>query len=119
MAALEESFGKDNILVFNIVLSEAESIKRNGGRRICQAQRHPIPNFPEYANRTACPQDGSPLLTRDLDKPEIIKERYQVYLRDTAPVLEYLQQHGYAINEINGEQPIEKVFTDICASLAS
>ena len=113
ITALEEVYGKENITVLNIELSEAESVKRNGGRRICQANRHPIPNFPEFTNLTTCPQDGSPLVTRDLDKPEIIRERYQVYWRDTAPVLDYLREHGYQINVINGEQPIEAVFDNI------
>ena len=94
ITALEEVYGKENITVLNIELSEAESVKRNGGRRICQANRHPIPNFPEFTNLTTCPQDGSPLVTRDLDKPEIIRERYQVYWRDTAPVLDYLREHA-------------------------
>ena len=117
LTALEESYGRENIAVLNIELSEEESVKRNGGRRICQANRHPIPNFPEFANLTTCPQDGSPLITRALDKPEIIRERYQVYWRDTAPVLDYLREHGYQINVINGEQSIEKVFSDIVQHL--
>lgn len=117
MTALEENYGKENITVLNIELNEEESVKRNGGRRICQANRHPIPNFPEFANLTVCPQDCSPLVTRALDKPEIIRERYQVYWRDTAPVLDYLREHGYQINVIDGEQSIEKVFADICKFL--
>ena len=48
-----------------------------------------------------------------LDKPEIIRERYKVFLRDTAPVLDYFREKGYKIVEINGEQPIEKVSSDI------
>jgi len=113
MPVLEELYDKANIKVFNIKLSAAESVKRNSGRRVCEANRHPIPNFPEYAGLTACPQDGSPLVTRDLDKPELIEERYRVYLRDTAPVLAHLAEHGYQAIEINGEQPIDKVFADI------
>ncbi|MEK7506614.1 MAG: nucleoside monophosphate kinase [Patescibacteria group bacterium] len=111
-------YGKDEIAAVEIKLSEAESIKRNSARRLCQANRHPIPNFPEFANISVCPEDGSPIVTRPLDKPEIIKERYQVYLRDTAPVLQYFRDNGYRVIEINGEQPIEKVFADIKQALA-
>ena len=39
--------------------------------------------------------------------------RYQVYLKETEPILEHFTKHGYKITEINGEQPIEKVFKDI------
>lgn len=110
-------YNKNEIAAVEIKLSEAESIKRNSARRLCQANRHPIPNFPEFANITVCPEDGSPIITRPLDKPEIIKERYQVYRRNTEPVFKYFRDNGYRAFEINGEQPIEKVFADICAQL--
>src|SRR3989344_4583871 len=109
----EEIYGKENIFVFHITLSEAESIKRNSNRRICEKNRHPIPNFPEFKNITTCPQDGSKLVTRELDKPEIIKVRYQEYLNRTRPILNYLSDRDYKIYRINGEQPIEKVSEDI------
>ena len=109
----EKLYGRDNIKIFYITLSEEESVKRNSGRRICEKNRHPIPNFPEYQNLTACPQDDSPLITRALDKPEVIRERYKVYKAETEPVLDYLKQQNYKVIEINGEQPIEKVFDDI------
>ena len=112
-AYLEEIYGEENIAAVEIKLSEDESVKRNSTRRICEKNRHPIPNFPEYANIAVCPEDGSRIVTRELDRPEIIRERYQVYLRDTAPVIDYFRQNGYKVVEINGEQPIEKVFEDI------
>lgn len=113
----EQLYGKDNVKIINITLSEVESVKRNSNRRICQANRHPIPNFPEYQNMTICPQDGSPLIKRSgieaLDQPEMIKKRYQVYKKETEPVLDYFREKGYKVIEINGEQPIEKVTDDI------
>lgn len=111
----EKLFGRENIQFFNITLSERESVRRNTNRRICQAKRHPIPNFPEYHNATVCPfGDGSPLVTRSLDGGvEQVKERYQVYLRDTRPVLDFIKSQGYSIAIINGEQSIEDVANDI------
>ncbi len=113
MPEFEKLYSRDNIKIFYITLSEEESMKRNSGRRICEKNRHPIPNFPEYQNLTTCPQDGSPLVTRALDKPEVIRERYGVYKAETEPVLDYLKKDDYKVIEINGEQPIEKVFSDI------
>ena len=109
----EKLYGRDNIKIFYITLSEKESIKRNSNRRICEKNRHPIPNFPEYRNLTTCPQDGSPLITRELDKPEVIKERYKVFKTETEPVLDYFKNNDYEIITIDGEQPIKKVFEDI------
>lgn len=117
---LESLYGEENIKIFNINLSEEESIKRNSARRICQANRHPVPRGdydPKFKEITVCPWDGSPIITRALDKPEIIRERYRVYKTETEPVLDYLRRRGYKIIEINGEQPIEKVTEDIIKNL--
>jgi len=113
MPEFDKIFGRENIKIFYVTLSEGESIKRNSFRRMCQANRHPIPNFPEYKDITTCPQDGSPLIIRGDDNPETVKERYSVFLRETTPVLEYFKKYDYPVIEINGEQPIEKVFEDI------
>ena len=113
MPILEELYGKDSIKVFNIELSEYESIKRNSKRRICKGSRHPIPNFPEFENITKCPKDGSEIITRVLDNPETIKVRYGEYLNRTFPVIDILEYKGYKITKIKGDQPIEKVYNDI------
>lgn len=113
LPVLDDLFGRENIRIINIQLGEEESIKRNSHRRICKMNRHPIPNFPQFKNITTCPRDGSELITRALDDPEVIKVRYQEYLNRTEPILAFLREKGYNIIEINGEQPIEKVFQDI------
>lgn len=113
MPELEKLYGRENIKIFNITLSEAESVKRNSSRRICQLNRHPIPGFPHYRDLTTCPEDGSPIIKRKLDKPETIKERYKVFLKDTKPVFDYLRLCGYKVITINGEQPIGRVQEDI------
>lgn len=114
---IEELYGGGNIKIFNITLSEEESIKRNSSRRICQLNRHPVPGFPQYRDLTTCPEDGSPIIKRELDKPEVIKERYRVYKAETEPVLDYLKENGYHVTTINGEQPIGRVFEDISKHL--
>ena len=70
LPVLESLFGKENVKIVHIQFTEDESIKRNSHRRICKANRHPIPNFPQFQNITTCPRDGSDLITRLLDDPE-------------------------------------------------
>lgn len=113
----EQIYGKDNIHVFLINVSEDESVKRNSARRICKANRHPIPNFPEFAGITACPKDGSEIQTRTLDTPDVIRVRYKTYMDQTKPVLEIFKKAGYEIIEINGEQGIREVHNDIVAGV--
>ena len=114
---LEEVYGKENIKVVNLQLDEHGSIERNSTRRICEKNRHPIPNFPEYENITECPKDGSRITTRKLDNMETIKVRYEEYLNRTIPIINFLKEKGYEIEEINGDQFIEKVFQDILEKL--
>lgn len=118
LPVLEELYGKNNIKVFNIDLSREESFDRNSHRRICEKNRHTIPNLPEFKNLTVCPRDGSKLIHRNhLDDPETVKLRYDVYLRRTEPILDFLKERGYNIIEVNGEQPIQKVFQDMLSNL--
>ena len=113
MPLLEELYGKENIKIFNLDLSEGESIKRNSKRRICGGFRHSIPNFPEFENITKCPKDGSEIVTRTLDNPKTIKIRYQEYLKRTIPLIDILKYKNYRITKVNGEQPIEEVHNNI------
>jgi adenylate kinase family enzyme len=114
---LEKSYDKKNIKFIEITLSEQEAIKRSLGRRICRANRHPIPNFPEFKDLKTCPQDGSELVTRVLDKPELISRRFQEYLTRTVPSFDIIKKQGYDIVQINGEQPIENVHREILNNL--
>lgn len=113
----ENLYGRDNIKVINIKIDEIESVSRNSHRRICKANNHPIPNFENTKNLTVCPQDGSEIVTRSLDTPETIKTRNEVYHKRTEPILAFLKEKEYKVIEINGEQTIDKVFSDIIAEI--
>lgn len=117
LPVFEELYGKDNIKPVHLNLSKEESIKRNSSRRICEANRHTIPDFPIFKDVKTCPKDGSPLLKRELDTPGTIAVRYEVYLRRTQPILSFLQERGYHLIEIEGEQEIDRVFEDILKGL--
>ncbi len=117
MPFLEKLYGREAIRIFSISLNEDESIKRNSKRLICKQNLHPID--PELVKKRIikCPIDGSELMTRELDKPETIKIRYQEYLNRTAPIIDYFKDRGLKIADVNGEQSIEKVFQDILEKL--
>lgn len=110
----QELYGKPNIFVINIEISEEESILRNSGRRICKANRHPIPR---YAEIDKCPKDGSELITRSLDTPDTIRVRYKTYSEETKPVLAYFEKAGYKPILIDGAKIIESVHDDITHAL--
>lgn len=117
LPVLEGIYARKNIRIINIQVSDAVCIDRNTHRRICQANRHPIPNLPEYKDIETCPKDGSPIVTRVMDTEETIKKRLEVYRAETLPVLDHARSQGYNIIEINGEQSIEDVHRDILNKL--
>ena len=117
MPVFDELYGKDSIKIFHLNLSKEESVKRNSSRRICEANRHTIPDFPIFKDIKTCPKDGSHLVRRELDTPETIAVRYEVYLRRTQPILSFIQERGYEVIEVEGEQDIDKVFDDILEGL--
>lgn len=109
----EESYGKENIHFVYIPISEETSVKRNSSRRICQANQHPFPNFPEYRDLKECPKDKSAIITRSIDDPKIITVRYQTYLHDTKPVLEYVESLKFSVIKVDGEQSIRDVHEEV------
>ncbi|OGN00331.1 MAG: hypothetical protein A3B91_00265 [Candidatus Yanofskybacteria bacterium RIFCSPHIGHO2_02_FULL_41_29] len=113
----EELYGRDNVRPIHLNLSKEESVRRNSSRRICEANRHTIPSFPIFKDITVCPKDGSKLLKRELDTPETISIRYEVYLRQTQPIISFMEENGYKMVEIEGEQEIDKVNKDILKGL--
>ncbi len=113
----ENLYGKENIKVVNLKIDEAESMSRNSHRRVCKSNGHPIPNFAQFKDLKVCPHDSSEIITRSLDTPETIKTRNEVYERRTTPILDFLDKKVYKIIEVNGVQPIQKVFHDILINL--
>jgi adenylate kinase len=114
MPVLEKLFGKENIQIFFLKIKKEQSIFRNSNRRICELLRHPIFYLKENKNLKFCPLDGSKLLKRGkLDKAETIKVRLKEFEERTLPLLKFLKERNYQIEEIDGSPPPAKVFEKI------
>lgn len=118
MPLFEELYGRDNIKIFLLKLSDEEAVKRNTKRLVCEANEHPIdPKLVEEGIKI-CPIDGSLVVTRTLDNEETMKMRLSEFYNRTSPIFDFLRENSFQIIEINGEQPIEKVHEDIMEYLA-
>ena len=49
---------------------------------------------------------------------DVVKERLQVYEKQTKPLISYYQTHG-KLHVINGEQPIQKILEDILRTIGA
>ena len=103
LKVLEENYGRKNIYVFFIDISEKKSILRNSNRLMCSVCGTPlIATFKQVAKLKICPFCGGKLYRRTLDKPEIIKIRIKEYLDRTLPIVRVLKKRKYRIIRING-----------------
>jgi len=92
-------------------------IERLSGRWTCRAQGHIYnekSNPPRVPGR--CDIDGSELYQREDDRAETVRRRIQVYLEQTAPLVDYYRQQGKLV-EIDGAQEIEKVTNALLAAI--
>ena len=113
---LEESGRAIDRIVY-LRVREEELVTRLADRWLCPTcgrtyslRRNP----PGPGNR--CPDDGTPLIQRDDDRPEAVRRRIQIYLRDTVPVLEHYRPLGI-VSEVDGEGPVEAVAARVLAVL--
>lgn len=88
-------------------------IERLSGRwtcPVCSTPYHLVSKPPRVEGK--CDNDGADIIQREDDKPETVKNRINVYMNNTAPLIEYYQQQNLLI-EVDGTQGIQEVAEDI------
>ncbi len=103
--------------VINIKVDSQVLVSRITGRRICKdcgATYHIEFNPP--AEEGVCDLCGGELYQRSDDNEDTVQNRIDVYNKQTAPLIEYYSKQDL-IKTIDGEQAIDKVFTDIVKKL--
>lgn len=107
--ALDRFSAPDKVLNLVVDLSKIE--RRITGRRNCPACGGSY-HIDFIGDVKDCPACGGELAVRKDDNPETVKERLSVYVKETEPLAGYYENQGKLV-DINGDQPIEKVFDDI------
>ena len=111
--------GRGVTAVLLIDVSDDEVVRRLGGRRTCEANGHVFHvEFEPPAEEGVCDIDGSPLIVRDDDKPEVIRKRLQTYHEKTEPLVSYYDSRG-VLRRIEGEAAPEEVAEQIRRTLAT
>lgn len=117
-AALQKQGEKMDYAVDVDVPDEA-IISRMSGRRACLAcgaTYHIEFNPPKKEG--ICDQCGEPLVLRNDDKPETVKNRLDVYHRQTQPLIDYYKKEGI-LAQVDGTQSMDQVFEDIVKILGA
>lgn len=114
-----QAYGKERLVVLYLDIEEKDTVFRNSNRRICELARHPMLYNEETKNLTICPIDGSRLITRSFDDPEIIKTRLQAFRDLTLPLLEYFEEQGIHVSKMSGKDSVAEVFERISSAVAA
>jgi adenylate kinase len=103
--------------VISVEVDEEEIIQRLSQRLMCSSCKR-IYNMTLDAldQSSRCPNCGGELYQRDDDKPEIVRERLQVYNEVTQPVRDYYEASGI-LRHVEGMGGVELVFERILKCL--
>jgi adenylate kinase len=98
---------------------DEEVIRRLSGRRVCVKAGHNYHvDFDPPKHDEVCDQDGSRLIQRDDDKPEVVEKRLRVYHEQTEPLIEYYDKQGL-MRRIDGTRSPAEVHDHIRAVIAT
>ncbi len=90
--------------VLLIDVSDDEVVRRLGGRRTCDANGHVFHvEFNPPEKEGVCDIDGTELVVRDDDKPEVIRKRLGTYHEKTEPLVAYYDDRSL-LRRIDGER---------------
>ena len=111
---LFECFGKKIDLVIALDISESKLIERLSNRfycKNCNESYNKLYKNPKVSGVCdVC--GGNEFITRSDDKPEVIKERFEVYEFQTLPILSYYKKQEM-VCEINADDNVENISNEI------
>lgn len=120
--ALGEAFDKlgrriTAVLLFDV--PDEDLVRRISGRRVSVKTGrvyHVESDPPKHEGR--CDIDGSRLVQRDDDKPEVVEKRLEVYHAETEPLVSYYDERGL-LRRIDGTRSPTEVHDHVRAVLAT
>lgn len=98
---------------------DEEVIRRLSGRRVCVKAGHNYHvELDPPKHKGVCDQDGSRLIQRDDDDPEVVKNRLKVYHDQTEPLVDHYDEQGL-MRRIDGTRDSTDVHNHIRAVIAT
>ncbi len=114
--SLREMLQKNEITLEKAVLiavGDNEIVQRLSGRWFCptcQATYNYPANVPK--NEGVCDHDGAKLVRRPDDEEEVVRNRLEVYKKQTQPIEDFYRNESI-LTEVKGEQTSDNVFKSI------
>ena len=115
--ALEARLGLTAALLIDV--PDDEVVRRLSGRRVCAEQQHPYHvEFNPPRSDGVCDIDGSPLVQRDDDRPETVRNRLATYHAQTTPLIGFYEDRGI-LRDFDGTRPPTEVHDHLRATIAT
>jgi adenylate kinase len=120
--ALDEALGRLGRSLTAALLidaTEEEVVRRLSGRRVCVKGQHTFHvDFDPPKHPDRCDVDGSRLIVRDDDQPEVVRRRLHNYADKTEPLIGYYESRSI-LRRIDGSRSPAEVGDQIRAVIAS
>lgn len=111
--------GRELTAVLLIDVGDDEVVRRLGGRRTCAEHGHVFHvDFNPPKDDGVCDVDGSELVVRDDDKPDVIRHRLEQYHAKTAPLIEHYDGQSL-LRRVDGTSAPGEVADEISRTLAT
>ena len=105
--------GRQLEAVILIEVSDEEIIRRITGRRVCSEGGHIYHlDFNRPETDGICDIDGSELIVRDDDRPEVVRNRLEQYHEKTSPLVSYYEKQAL-LNRVDGTTDPDQVAESI------
>ncbi len=119
--ALDEALAREGKSIDKVVyikVSTDELVRRLAGRwncPQCEAVYHELSMPPKKSG--VCDSCGSELRQREDDRPDVVRTRLEINLKETKPLLEYYGADG-KLTEVNGDMEVKKVKEKLLAVMS-
>jgi adenylate kinase len=102
-----------------IDVPDEDVVRRLSGRRVCVKGGHNYHiEFDPPKHDGVCDQDGSRLIQREDDEPEVVRNRLRVYHEQTEPLVSYYDEQGL-MRRVDGTRGPTQVHDHIRAVIAT
>jgi adenylate kinase len=109
---LLQELGKRFDRVLYLRVDTPELVQRLAGRMTCPVDQKTYP-----AGTAACPVHHVDLTQREDDKPEAVRQRIEIFLEKTMPLLDYYRAQDL-VSEIEGVGTIDEIFARVLSVVA-
>lgn len=119
LGAAFDKLGRRITAVLLVDVPDEEVVRRISGRRVSVKTGRPYhveSDPPKHEGR--CDVDGSRLIQRDDDKPEVVEKRLEVYHAETEPLISYYDERGL-LRRVDGTRSPTEVHDHVRAVLAT